>query len=160
MILEYRTVIVRSATEEDAESISTRLRKADLIEMHSFHDEGEDPADVLKRGIYLSGEDCWTMTLKDGTPVAIFGITPCNEHFGAVWMMGTNQITKIHREFLRNCRDWLPVLHQKYPLLGNVVYAKNDIHIKWLKFMGFHFIKKHKSLGNMDLPFYEFIHKQ
>lgn len=160
MILEYRTVIIRSATEEDAEFISTRLRKADLIEMQSFHDECEDPADVLKQGIHLSGEDCWTMTLKDGTPVAIFGVTFCNEHFGAVWMMGTKRISEVHREFLRQCKNWLPTLHKKYPLLGNVVYAKNDIHIKWLKFMGFQFIKKHKSLGNMDLPFYEFIHKQ
>jgi hypothetical protein len=160
VVLEYRTVIIRSATEEDADFISTRLRKADLIEMQSFHDECEDPADVLKQGIHLSGEDCWTMTLKDGTPVAIFGVTPCNEHFGAVWMMGTKQIAEVHREFLRQCRDWLPVLHKKYPLLGNVVYAKNDIHIKWLRFMGFRFIKKHKNLGNMDLPFYEFIHKQ
>jgi hypothetical protein len=160
VILEYRTVIVRKAEKEDAYFIGPRLRKADLIEIRSFHDEDSDPSDLLAQGMELSGDDCWTLTLKDGTPVAMFGVTNCNEHFGAIWMMGTPQIKDIHREFLRHCKDWMPVLHQKYPLLGNVVYAKNDIHIKWLKFMGFQFIAKHKQLGNMDLPFYEFIHKQ
>lgn len=160
MILEYRTAIVRTAEKEDAAFIGPRLRKADLIEMHSFHDDSIPPADILTQGIEASGDQCWTLTLKDGTPVSLFGVTHCNEHYGAIWMMGTAKIHEIHREFLRCCKDWMPKLHQKYPLLGNMVYAKNDIHIKWLKFMGFHFIAKHKSLGNMDLPFYEFIHKQ
>jgi hypothetical protein len=160
VILEYRIAIVRKTEEADIDFIAPRLRKADLIEMNSFHDECKDPADILKKGFYLSGDDCWTITTKDGTPVAIFGVTKVSHFFGAVWMMGTNQIKDIHMDFIRHCRSWIPVLHEKYPLLGNVVYAKNDIHIKWLKFMGFRFIKKHKSLGNMDLPFYEFIHKE
>ena len=38
-----------------------------------------------------------------------------------------------------------------------VVDARNELHIKWLKFMGFKFIQRHENFGVAKLPFYEFL---
>ena len=158
-MFKYKTFYIRKAVKDDASSVGSRLRKEDAIEMQSFHGNA-DPVETLEQGIELSTDQCWTIVKNDETPVAIFGVVPAKQGlYAAVWMMGTNDIKRISREFLRNCVDWMDRLHKNHPLIGNVVFAGNKLHIKWLKYMGFNFINKHSKLGTMGLPFYEFIHK-
>jgi Protein of unknown function (DUF2833) len=158
-VFNYRTFSVRKATETDAIAIASELRKEDLIEMRSFH-ENVNPSVTLIEGVNLSTDQCWTILDTSQIPVAIFGVTPVIQGlYGAVWMLGTDRIRLISTEFLRKCLDWMPLLHKNHPLIGNVVFAGNKLHIKWLKYMGFSFINKYNKLGTMDLPFYEFVHK-
>jgi len=42
-------------------------------------------------------------------------------------------------------------------MLYNMVYAENHSAIKWLKALGFTFIKYHEEYGNQSKPFYEFL---
>jgi len=46
---------------------------------------------------------------------------------------------------------------KSYKVLYNFVYAENHSAIKWLKALGFTFIKYHEEYGMQGKPFYEFL---
>ena len=54
-----------------------------------------------------------------------------------------------NRQFLRESRTWLERIGSQYELLTNVVHEDNHLHHKWLRFLGFTFIRREK-------PFIEF----
>ena len=45
----------------------------------------------------------------------------------------------------------------KENVLYNCVYAENRSAIKWLKTLGFTFVKLHPEYGHMKKPFFEFV---
>ena len=61
------------------------------------------------------------------------------------------------RTFLRRSKVELDKIIQEYPVLFNVVDARNKIHVRWLQWMGFTFIKKHSEYGPEGRLFYEFV---
>lgn len=155
----YNTGLIRESREQDADHLGKFLREADLLEMKSFR-QVTDPCIYLKEGIKASFQ-CWTCTDKKGVPIFVFGVVPVIPNlYGAVWLMGTERIHEVKKEFIKDCKNWLPRLHQGFPLIGNFVYAENAIHVKWLKFMGFNFVGKKDNFGLLGLPFYEILHKQ
>ena len=154
--MKYNTGTVRKAKIEDAFKLAAHLRAEDLIEIRSVHND-RPPYKSLIYGILLSGDDCWTIEDNDGNVVAIFGAAPTDTQLGSVWLLGSNRIKDIQREFLRHSRYWVDKMHEKYPIMGNCVYAENHVHIKWLRWLGFKFIRKIDKYGNFGLPFYEFI---
>lgn len=90
-------------------------------------------------------------------PVTIFGVVPSSDHPGAglVWMLATTELKDVQMTFLRRNREFMPVLHKDYPLLYNYVDARNKLHIKWLKWLDFKFIRLVPEYGVGRLPFYE-----
>ena len=42
-------------------------------------------------------------------------------------------------------------------MIWNYVDARNVVHIKWLKWLGFTIINKHNQFGIGRIPFYEFV---
>ena len=55
------------------------------------------------------------------------------------WMLLTNAVEDHKIEFLRWSKDLVKTLLESYPAITNVVYAKNELHIKYLKFLGAEF---------------------
>lgn len=55
------------------------------------------------------------------------------------WMLLTNAVEDHKIEFLRWSKDLVKTLLEAYPAITNVVYAKNELHIKYLKFLGAEF---------------------
>lgn len=55
------------------------------------------------------------------------------------WMLLTNEVEDHKIEFLRWSKDLVKTLLEAYPAITNVVYAKNELHIKYLKFLGAEF---------------------
>ena len=45
--------------------------------------------------------------------------------------------------------------HKRFDLLYNWVDARNKVHVKWLRWLGFIFINKHHN--DQGIPFYEFV---
>ena len=52
------------------------------------------------------------------------------------WMLLTNAVEDHKIEFLRWSKDIVKTLLESYPDITNVVYAKNELHIKYLDFLG------------------------
>jgi hypothetical protein len=147
-------VLVRPATVDDAVRMSPLVRDEDMAEVAAA--TGSTVLQALLEGLRLSSS-CYCL-LKERFPVAVFGIAPVEPRpgYGAIWLLGTHEIKDIRWLFLRESRSWLRELEQGYDVIGNVVDARNELHIRWLKWLGFTFIREIPEFGKAKLPFHEF----
>jgi len=116
---------------------------------------GVSVEDGLKFG-FENSDPCLTI-VEQGTPVGIFGVVPTSvEGLGAIWLVGTPAMVepKNRFRFLRESRGWLHKLHQKYPKLGNYIDSRNEVHVDWIKWMGFKIEEETQING---VPFYRFM---
>ena len=70
-------------------------------------------------------------------------------------MLGTDLIEEMGISFLRVSRAWVDNLMERYDGVGNAVDARNEVHIKWLQWVGFEFLPA-VSMGPFALPFIPF----
>ena len=154
--MHYKSAVVRRARLEDAFKLAAKLRNEDLIEIRSYRKD-RPPYKSLIDGIVMSGDNCWTIEGHDLSVIAIFGVVTVSPNVGSIWLLGSGRIKSIQREFLRHSKYWLEQLHKDHDLLCNCVYAGNEVHIKWLKWLGFTFIRRIEAYGELGLPFYEFL---
>ncbi len=130
---------VRLSVEADVHDLEGRLRHADLIELEA-HDISASSA--LKVGLALS-DPCYTIEHR-GRCIAMFGTTPSFDepHLGTVWLLGSDEISEITTPFLRQSHKWLDAIAKGYEALTNVVHEDNELHHRWLRFLGFKFIRR------------------
>jgi len=87
----------------------------------------------------------------------MFGVVPEGK-FGTVWLLGTDEIfTHASRDFLRLSKEWLSEVSAPFESVGNLVDARNTVHIRWLEWLGFEFIGVQSEFGVEKRPFLEFI---
>jgi len=136
--------------------LAKHLRTADLKDIKAA---GLDPLDSLMRG-YVYSRDCMTICLPDGTPAAMFGMAPFMDgdtRCGSIWLLGTEQLVSYKWKFLRESRGWLSRLSQGVDLLCNVVHRENTEHIKWIRWLGFSFIRRTEMNGEPVIEFAKII---
>jgi hypothetical protein len=145
----------RPAQDGDAFELAPKLRAADLQEIEA--NLGEDPLIVLERSIAISNP-CYAVVDEADNPMALFGAAPDtgDAETGMVWLLGSNELVAHPFYVLRNSRKWVEKLHQCYKVLWNCVDARNEVHIRWLKWCGFEFIRLIEQYGVEQRPFYEF----
>lgn len=154
MTHDYGVFRVRPARPEDAASLAPILRQADLREIEAG--SGKPPLEVLTNGLRLSTQ-AYAAELPSGEIVALFGVGPTAEpQLGVVWMLGSEKLKTIRFTVLRHSKEWLKTLSSAYPLLGNVVDARNTLHVDWLRWMGFRFLRR-APLGRKGEEFIEFV---
>lgn len=138
----------RASEAHDAEYVAERMRKSDIDELS---DVGAEPLEALLRGFYLSDE-CNTIVVNK-RPAGMFGVTRQEDGSGVVWLLGTQEIEKISTTFLRGSRQWVESKASEYWKLFNFVSAKNEVSIRWLKFLGFKFKEKILVNDSDFIPF-------
>ncbi len=147
--------ILTPTTVEDIDHLAPKLRKADKQECLAY--TGQMPLSILHTAL-LHGDITLTLRTPEGKRIGICGVAPSPfEKAGVIWMCATDAIMKHQMAFLRRSKSALDYLGADYDILHNCVDARNTVHIRWLKWMGFHFIKKHEAYGVEQRPFYEFI---
>ena len=146
-------VFVCPSVPEDVEYLGSRLRQADIDEITA--NGGLTPHEALEAGL-ANSTICQSAHYK-GEPFLMFGAAPVLDNVGLVWMLGSDVISKAWLPVLRRSRDCLQELHDEFDLLFNYVDARNTVHIKWLRWLGFSFINLHPEFGVGRLPFYEFV---
>ena len=139
--------IVEITELSDIIKMYPRLREADLVELNAHGQR--DAFRALLMSVRCS-EKCYTVWVED-KPAAIFGVGRISQEpsVGSIWLLGTPEIETIKIQFLRESRKWLEEVGQGYELLTNVVHEDNQLHIRWLKWLGMSFI-------NRQPPFLEF----
>lgn len=75
---------------------------------------------------------------------------------GIIWFVGTNAIDNHKAEFLRDSRHYIDELFTRYDVIGNLIDARNITHQRWLRWLGFSFLRKEAKWGAHSVPFYEF----
>jgi hypothetical protein len=134
---------------EDVDYLAIRLRFEDKREV--LDATGSTPYQALLGG-YIQSEICFTIVDTKDVPVGMFGVSK----EGAIWLLASDDIYRIRFSFLRESRKVIDFLNQKYPKLWNYVDSRNQLHLRWLKWCGFIFLRK-VNYGVNQKPFYEFI---
>lgn len=117
----------------DIDYVAEHMRPEDIEECAAG---GLSPLSALIIG-WQSG-DTWALITPLGDPCAILGVHETEEPgCGKIWMLGTPEIEKYPMTFLKNCRPVLDELFKDYKLLSNWSYYKNEVHHKWLQWLGF-----------------------
>ncbi|TAJ97150.1 MAG: hypothetical protein EPO41_03930 [Reyranella sp.] len=97
----------------------------------------------------------------EGNPEMIFGCRerPGDPAVGVPWMLGTPVVVSPpwRRTFLHASRIAVEEWQARHPILSNFIDARNAKHIRWLRWLDFHFIARHDRHGPLGLPFLEFV---
>lgn len=130
----------RDSIPKDAITLAPRLREADKQEIMAA--VGLKPAPGLLHCL-MESKPCLTMVGDEEEPFGMFGLVPDDDGFSAsVWMLASDDIIKYRMVFLREAQRWVKETNKEYPVLYNSVDARNGLHIKWLRWMGFTFINQ------------------
>jgi hypothetical protein len=127
---------VSRALPEHLPAIAENMREADRREVWASH--RHTPQEALEYALGLSPL-AWTCQV-DGKPAFIWGAA--REEFvisqtGAPWLLATESILKVRREFLLYCPYYVQWMHRRFARLENIVHADNHLSIRWLKWCGF-----------------------
>ena len=140
-------------TLEDIKYLGPRLRQEDKQEI--LAGSGLLPYEALHIG-FKNAVIVFTIFNPKNKPVGIFGVDDVGNGIGAIWLLATKDLAKIQIAFLKECREVIKFLNTKYKILWNFVDCRNQLHIKWLKWCGFKFLRK-TNYGVLQKPFYEII---
>jgi len=145
---------LKVATLKEANYLSTRLRQEDIDECKA--NANVSPKEALLIGVQHSHLP-FTVYNKEHNPVMIMGVIPQGKNLGMIWLLSSPEIKNMPLTFLRNCKTVLDCYNQTFPVLYNYIDARNKLHINWLKWLGFRFIKVHNKFGYEQRKFIEFV---
>ena len=126
--------------------ISPYLRQADKDELKAL--TGFSPEIGVSYSIAFSQRGAAAFYENDKIPAAIFGISD-----NLIWLVGTDEITKHPVTFFRATQKYFHDLIRGHDFLYNYVDARNKLHLRWLKWLGFT-IEEAQNLGVENRPFY------
>lgn len=141
------------ATVDHARALAPRMRAADRDEV--WASGGFGPLAALERSLALSPL-AWTGTV-DGVPACMFGAASASllGGEGVPWLLGSDLIERHQRAFLRRNREYVRQMQAAFPVLRNMVDARNMTSIRWLRWLGFT-IGPAVRWGTAGLPFHPF----
>lgn len=148
-------IFTRPIEAGDIEILAKHLRQADIQEITAT--TNDSPFTVLQNCVLWSSI-CHTIVSNSNKPLAIFGIAPDPERddTARVWLLGSEELATHSFFFLRNSSKWIEKFHQEYSVLWNYIDVRNKVHIRWLKWCGFNFIRRIDKHGIEKRSFYEF----
>ena len=122
---------------EDIETLlEDGLRPQDVAEIAAL---GRTPREALLDAASSCGVLVFTVFV-DGRAAGIFGAMATDiPGVGAIWMLGTNNLLKVRREFAIEGARWIDFFNAVYPILTNFVDERNEVSIRWLERLGFEF---------------------
>ena len=147
----------RKSTLSDVIEVAADMRLEDRAEVLAY--SGSQPKEALFY-CFFNSVPSMTMVGRKGNIMGMYGVVPCTNKAGRIWMLGHRTMTSDYqdiRAFLRHSPEELKKFSANYPVLYNFVDARNEIHIRWIKWMGFSIIKKHATFGAEGRTFYEFV---
>ncbi|KQV99969.1 hypothetical protein ASC87_19910 [Rhizobacter sp. Root1221] len=126
-------MILRPATPHDCLDLAPRLRSCDVAELDL---EGTRPVDALRYGL-SHGALCEAITTNTGLVVGVWGVVPLEPNAASIWMVGSPEIERISRSFIRACRPAIERAYGIAPTLFASAWAENHVHLNWLRWLGF-----------------------
>lgn len=144
----------RPAGLEDAIHVARNLRSADTLELMLLHGADAD-IQILLAKAFKDSTKCWAI-IHESQPIGIFGVAPLKGRWGAPWLLATDGLPLIAREFIKQCPKYVNEMHDECPMLINYVHAENKTAINWLKHLGFTFMPA-QIMGTGRAAFLPFI---
>ena len=100
-------------------------------------------------------KDAVTFTaIHKGTPACMFGVVPIlNDDewkTGSIWLLGTDEIEKHSRKFLRASVGMLAYFQERWDILENVVPIDHKATLQWLNWLGFLFSDEETVINGFE----------
>jgi len=129
------TVKYVKPTVELVEEIARNMRQADVEEV--WASDNFTPLEALMSSWKMS-EYTVVITIND-EPCVMMGlvIRDILSGNGIPWMLGTDTALKYKKKFFTEVPDVMTQMLSICPRLYNYVHSKNEVSIKWLKWIGF-----------------------
>lgn len=127
---------IEAARQEHVMPIAKDMRAADIREVRASNDCG--PEEALRASVQFSTL-AWTCFVG-GVPSFMWGVARKGcilSEVGAPWLLGTNRIYAVNREFLKQSRGYINKMHEQFSRLENYVHVENRLSIRWLTWCGF-----------------------
>jgi hypothetical protein len=152
--MSRRGVEIRAPREDDVAALLAEIRPADLAEGEALLGPGAVPA-ALAQSLRDSAL-AWTADTPDGL-MCMFGVAPASlmGDQGLPWMVGTPRVAKYAGALTRLAGPYIGRMLAAFPLLVNVVDARNTRAIAFLKHAGFTVLPA-GPVGRAGLPFHPF----
>jgi len=135
-------------TAEDIDYLAEHLRAEDVREVRTLKPDA-DIRDTLQEA--WDESQITRVVRKDGKPVVIFGSGPTEDVIASVgasaadiWLLGTDDIKLNKMSFLKLSMKVIKEIARPYDYLWNVVDPRNELHIRWLEWLGFSFPTEYK----------------
>lgn len=143
-----------TAIPEHTAPIAANMREADRREV--WASDRWLPLYALDRSL-LSSHKAWTCLVR-GVPAFTWGVAPRGSilsETGNPWLLGTDAIMEVRREFLKQSRAYVARMHDGFTRLENIVHVENKLSIRWLKWCGFTFgMELIERNGEQFFPFW------
>lgn len=143
--------IVRPATMDDAHRIAPLLRQQDKVEVLAA--SGEIPEVVIPRAMEAPRGIVMFAETTAHEPILIAGVRPWAPNVGVIWMVGTPLMERFAWPLAREGRKAVDQWHRVFPLMWNTAWAENDLHVRWLQFMGFSLLRRVELRGFQYIEF-------
>jgi len=138
-------------TQKHINELSENIRDADKEEVIAKTGK-QDFKKVIVQG-WLMADTCKTV-LVDNKVAFVYGIVESDhKDIGSPFMLATPLVSKIKIPLIRNCRQRVYEMEQKYKMLFNYIDSRNDLHLRFIKWCGFEIINE-KIFNNVK--FYGF----
>ncbi len=139
---------IREAKRSDIAALKDALREADREEVLAA---GNPSAEAALTQSYERSTLCLCVDI-DGHPAALFGVVPdCLLGTSAsVWFLGSNEMSRIKKAFVRLSRVMIREFLAMYPILWNDVDSRYTSAVRWLKSNGAHFFPTPVRYNGVD----------
>ena len=143
----------RPSILSDCLELAPNMREQDVTEVS--YSNGLSPLDALQAS-YRASQECNTIIHEDGSVVGMFGLSD-SVIFASPWLLGSDKLVETKRVMLPVSAKWVEEMNTKHPILLNYVHVDNTVSKRWLKSLGFNFIKLEQEFGVGKQPFYQFV---
>lgn len=122
--------------QSDLDFIAAFMRKGDVMTLTTLYPH-KTIEDILNWAV-LHSTRCWVFEAA-GKPAAVFGVVPLTllSPIGSPWFLGTEEVFKHRRAFVRYGRLYTRLMLRSYPHLLNYVDARDTPSVQWLAHIGY-----------------------
>lgn len=151
-----KPIFIRPASHADLRELARNLTPADAAEVYAA--TGTDPLLALPASWNPDFNTVVGGLMKTGEVAAGWGVDPVpgQPDVGLVWMLVTPVVEAEPATFVPALKRTWGQLHQRYPILTNYADARNERHLRLLRWLGCSFIRE-VPLGPFSVPFVEFV---
>ena len=140
-------------TRADVDYLAKNLREEDKREVDTVM-PGAEIHKVLKESVDTANK-CFIVR-KDDVPAVVFGSSETPDFLGLgakaadIWLLGTDEIKLNKTSFLKLSRKVIREIADEVDYLWNIVDPRNELHIRWLQWLGFSFPTTYETKGGVD----------
>lgn len=129
-------VELRAPTQSDIEDLAAGLRAQDRAELDACGHP--DHLAAIASSVRASA---WAFAVRvDGGLAAIMGVSrhgTLMAPVGIPWMLGTDLVPQHRRTLATLAPEYIRRMLREFPVLTNIVHAKNTVSVHWLRRVGF-----------------------